>query len=91
MKKNDKEAYEEYIKNFFVRTNMHLIASNHLAFPNAKPHAREIHTLIRQSKILQLEAFLNEHDCFADSITTSDHLFTATSVPTNVSTPVDTQ
>ncbi len=70
---------------------MHLIASNYLAFPNAKSHASLIHTLIRQSKIVELEAFLNENDCFANSITTSDHLFSATTVPTNVSTPMDAQ
>ncbi len=40
MKKTDKDA--EYAKNFFVRSNMQIIASNSLAFPNAKIHARII-------------------------------------------------
>lgn len=74
-KKTDKQVFEEYIKNFFVRSNMHLIASNKLAFPNAKPHARMIHCLIRQRRLEELENFLNENHCLVDSITTCDALF----------------
>jgi hypothetical protein len=79
MKKTDKEAYAEYIKKIFVRSNMQIIASNSLAFPNAKVHARIIMSLVRQKKIVELESFLKENDCFANSITESDALFSIAS------------
>jgi hypothetical protein len=79
LKKTDKEAYEEYINNFFVRSNMQMIASNALAFPNARIHASMIMTLVRQKKFMELESFLKEQDCLANSITTLDNLFGVTS------------
>ncbi|XP_046642671.1 uncharacterized protein LOC124327718 [Daphnia pulicaria] len=79
LKKTDKEAYEEYINNFFVRSNMQMIASNALAFPNARIQASMIMTLVRQKKFMELESFLKEQDCLANSITTLDNLFGVTS------------
>lgn len=75
LKKTDSEAYEEYIKNFFLCSYLHLIASNGVAFPNAKPHAKQIHAFIRQHKFVKLECFFKEHDCLKNSITSCECIF----------------
>lgn len=81
MKKTDRVAFDEYIKNYYLLSNMHLLASNKLAFPNVGPHARTIHSFVRQRRLEELEVYLREHECLVDSITTLEFLFPDTALP----------
>ena len=75
IKKHDKDAYQEYIANYFLLSNMRLIGSNKLAFSNASVHARMIYSLVRQRMLEELQEFLRRKRCLVNSITTLDALF----------------
>ncbi len=81
LKKIEKDAFDEYIKNYYLLSNMHLLASNKLAFPNIGLCARSIHSFLRQRRLEELEAYLREHECLVDSITTLEFPLINTSIP----------
>ena len=60
--------------NFNVPGNLMLIASNSLAFPNAKPHAATIYMLWRNHQQADLLEYLELNDCMKHSISTIEVL-----------------
>ena len=73
-KKSDEEAISEYLDDYNLPGNLRLIASNALAFPNAKDHTGKINRLLRQNRHAQLLDYLEHNDCLKDGITSIEVL-----------------